>query len=93
MINKALCLVSFTKIRDLHPFHFFVVIDANRSIIIFSFPFFHQKYERLYIKETTEQKLTQDVQFDYAVCLIKSRYSTDIKKVKINFQHNGRPTE
>ncbi|KAG4070775.1 hypothetical protein HA402_011001 [Bradysia odoriphaga] len=38
------------------------------------------KYERLYVKATKEEKLTNQIIFDYAVCLIKSRYAADMNR-------------
>ncbi|XP_037031336.1 mitochondrial fission 1 protein-like [Bradysia coprophila] len=38
------------------------------------------KYERVYIKATKEEKITNQATFDYAVCLIKSRYASDINR-------------
>lgn len=39
-----------------------------------------QKFERLYLNESTTDNLQRGTQFNYAWCLVRSRYSADIRK-------------
>ncbi|XP_065203023.1 mitochondrial fission 1 protein-like [Planococcus citri] len=39
-----------------------------------------KKFERAYHTELTEARVTRETQFNYAWCLVRSRYSADIRK-------------
>ncbi|KAK7574358.1 hypothetical protein V9T40_011549 [Parthenolecanium corni] len=39
-----------------------------------------KKFERLYLNESTTDNLQRGTQFNYAWCLVRSRYSADIRK-------------
>lgn len=45
-------------------------------VIFFSF----QKYEKVYHEQLNSGNITQKAQFEYAWCLVRSKYSCDIRK-------------
>lgn len=50
------------------------------EIMAFFFFFFFQKFERVYHEQLHASDVTQKAQFEYAWCLVRSKYPADIRK-------------
>lgn len=66
----------------------------NSAKLGLHFDFIHafclQKFEKKYQRELGEtQKVSHQTQFEYAWCLVRSNFPSDIKKVKLTGSHSS----
>lgn len=62
---------------------------AQRSVfirvshfVIFKYFIVEQKFEKVFHEQLHQGKVTHKAQFEYAWCLVRSKYPTDIRKVR-----------